>query len=79
MRDALPPECLAASHPVALLSKVYDPSHPDCQDDPNFFGDLEVHISCSVLSSFICILITSFLSEPTFCNHAFIIFYSLAI
>ena len=42
LRDALPPECLAATHPIALLSRVYDPISLECLTDPNFFMDLEV-------------------------------------
>ena len=42
LRDALPPECLAQLHPVALLSRVYDPTSEECARDPNFFLDLEV-------------------------------------
>ena len=44
LRDALPPECLANTYPVALLSRVYDPLSRECLTDPNFFMDLEVRV-----------------------------------
>ena len=44
LRDALPPECLANTYPVALLSRVYDPLSIECLTDPNFFMDLEVRV-----------------------------------
>ena len=38
---ALPPECLVQTHPVVLISNVYNPMDSQCQVDPNFFMDLE--------------------------------------
>ena len=38
---ALPPECLVQTHPVVLISNVYNPMDSQCQLDPNFFMDLE--------------------------------------
>jgi hypothetical protein len=51
LRDALPPECLANTHPIALLSKVYDPSDVDSLTDPNFFCDLEVRHVCDLCNN----------------------------
>lgn len=55
IREALPPESLAASCPVVVLRNVYDPS--DSSLDAEFFIDLEVS-TCQYVEAIVDVTFT---------------------